>query len=49
MNPVFLNLLSLSYFLFLLLGFAIADGELIQHKQPQTSRNNANTYATPQA
>ena len=49
MNPLFLNLLSLSYFLFLLLGFAIADGELIQHKHPQTSRNNANTYATPQA
>lgn len=49
MNPLFLNLLSLSYFLFLLLGFAIADGELIQHKHPQTSRNNANTYETPQA
>ena len=48
MNPYFLNLLSLSYFLFLLLGFAIADGELIQHKHPQTSQNNANTYAAPQ-
>jgi hypothetical protein len=27
MNPYFLSLLSLSYFIFLLLGFAIADGE----------------------
>lgn len=27
MNPYFLSLLSLSYFLFLLLGFALADGE----------------------
>ncbi len=28
MNPYFLSLLSLSYFLFLLLGFALADGEM---------------------
>lgn len=34
MNPYFLSLLSLSYFIFLLLGFAIADGESAAGSRP---------------
>ena len=35
MNPYFLSLLSLSYFLFLLLGFALADAELARESGPK--------------
>jgi len=46
MNPYFLSLLSLSYFIFLLLGFALADAEAARGaRQGTTSR--ARTGATP--
>ena len=34
MNPYFLNLLSLSYFLFLVLGFALADADVAARARP---------------